>query len=103
VGRVDLPGRDGHIDRLRDYCDLFLDDSHPLKMTPYIPACVDTDISRTSDERKERLRKLEAYVNGSAEQIETLGQADSVTGNIPQATEAFANTVATAREENKSS
>jgi hypothetical protein len=94
LGRSDLPSRGDHGDLLRDYCSKFLDNSHPIKMKPYIPGCVDDDISHTSDERKERLRKLEEYVNGSAEQIETLGQADAATGGIPAAAQAFANSVA---------
>lgn len=95
LGRDDLPSRPEHFDLLKGFCEKFLNGAHPLKMTPYIPNCVDGAVSQISGEREERLRKLQAYVDGSAEQIETLGQEDAVTGGIPAASEAFANKVAT--------
>lgn len=90
LGRVDIPSRPNHVELLRNYCDTFLDNSHPLRMRPYIEACVDADISKTSDERKERLRKLQEYINGSVTQIKDIARPDPEGGEMPSGPTEFA-------------
>lgn len=95
LGRIDIPGRPNHVELLRTYCDTFLDNSHPLRMRPYIANCFDTDISQTTDERKERLRKLQEYINGSAIQIKDIARLDTEGGEMPSGPTEFAAQIGT--------
>ena len=76
------------------FCETFLDDSNPLRMRPYIEGSTEGEIGVIAADRLEKVRRLEAYVNGEAGQLASLAEDDSAATSDTMSSEAesFADT-----------
>lgn len=81
---------------LRAYCSRFLDGSHALLMTPYIPDCPDKSVATIHPSHQDKLDRLRNHVNGSSAQIDSVRERhpDAGVDTLPAATTRFADDVA---------